>query len=111
MTPEFLEDLRADEKRRVAATNGAVLLGVGLSLFHWSGLLLAGALAALPQRTIPRGIAAGFGVGVLAVVVFLGQLWLAGTLGHVLGMGQPAWLALALGLGLPTFGALVRGIV
>jgi hypothetical protein len=111
MTPEFLEDLRADEKRRVAVTNGAVLLGVGLSLFHWSGLLLAGAIASLPQRSILRGIGAGFGVGVLAVIVFLGQSWLGGTLGLVLGMGQPTWLALALGLGLPTFGALVRGIV
>ncbi|MFC4405699.1 hypothetical protein [Haloarchaeobius iranensis] len=111
MTPEFLTELRADERRRVAATNGAVLLGVGLSLFHWSGLLLAGALASLPQRSIPRGIGAGFGVGVLAVIVFLGQLWLAGTLGLVLGMGQPTWLALGLGLGLPTVGALVRGVV
>ncbi|MFD1645399.1 hypothetical protein [Haloarchaeobius litoreus] len=111
MTPEFLTELREDDSRRVAATNGAALLGVGLSLFHWSGLLLAGALVALPQRTIPRGIGAGFGVGVLAVVVFLGQLWFGGTLGLVLGMGQPAWLALALGLGLPTFGALVRGVV
>ena len=111
MTPEFLEDLRADDRRRAAVTNGAVLLGLGLSLFHWFGLFLAGAMAALPQRTVPRGIGAGLGVGVLAVVVFLGQFWLAGTLGPVLGMGQPAWLALAIGLGLPTFGALVRGVV
>ena len=111
MTPEFLAELREDDSRRVAATNGAVLLGVGLSLFHWSGLLLAGAMASLPQRSIPRGIGAGFGVGVLAVVVFLGQFWLAGTLGLVLGMGQPTWLALAIGLVLPTFGALVRGVV
>lgn len=111
MTPEFLTELRADDSRRVAATNGAVLLGLGISLFHWSGLLLAGALAALPQRSLARGLGAGVGVGVLAVVVFLSQFWLAGTLGAVLAMGQPTWLAFGIALGLPTFGALVRGVV
>lgn len=110
MSPAVLADVRRDERRRLAATGVAVVVGLALSTVHWSGLLLAGALVALPQRSIRRGVAAGVGIGVLAVVLFLGQFALAGTLGPVLAMGQPSWLALGIGLLLPAFGSLLRGV-
>lgn len=111
MTPAFLTAIRRDDRRRLAATVALVALGLALSVFHWSGLLVAGALVAVPQRSIVRGVAAGFGLGVLVVVGFLGWLAVAGTLGPVLAMGQPSWLALGIGLLLPAFGSLLRGVV
>ena len=106
-----LDALRTDRRRRLLATVTGAVVGLALAPLHWSGLLLAGALVALPQRSVPRGVAAGLGVGVAVVVVFLAWLVVAGTLGPVLGMGQPAWLALGIGLALPAFGAVVRGVV
>jgi hypothetical protein len=103
-----LDALRADRGRRLAATGIAVMLGLVLATLHWSGLLVAGALVALPQRSITRGIAAGVGLGGLVVVVWL---VLVGTLDLVLSIGQPSMLALGIGLLLPPFGALVRGVV
>ncbi|WP_435115023.1 hypothetical protein [Halolamina sp. C58] len=105
-----LTSLREDRRRRLAASAGAVVLGLVLALFHWAGLLAAGALVALPQRSFGRGVAAGFGMGALIVVGFLAQLALAGTLDPVLAMGQPSLLALGIGLLLPAFGSLVRGV-
>ena len=84
-------------------------MGLVLVLVHWAGLLLLGALVALPQRTVGRGVATGVGAGALVVLAFLADLALAGVFGPVLAMGQPAWLALAIGFGLPAFGALARG--
>jgi len=106
-----LDDLRGDRRQRLAVTTVAVVVGFGLATLHWAGLLIAGALVALPQRSLPRGLVAGICVGVLVVVGFLARLALAGTLNPVLGMGQPSLLALAIGLLLPAFGSLVRGVV
>ncbi|WP_053948608.1 hypothetical protein [Halolamina sediminis] len=106
-----LAGLRNDRRRRLATTAVAIVLGLVLSLFHWTGLLVAGALVALPQRSLGRGVAAGVGMGALVVVGFLGQLALAGTLDPVLAMGQPSLLALGIGLLLPAFGSLLRGVV
>jgi hypothetical protein len=106
-----LEGVRENRERRLAVTVGAVVVGLALSQIHWAGLLVAGALVALPQQSLGRGVVAGLGVGVLVVALFLSRFALVGTLGPVLGMGQPTWLALGIGLGLPTFGSLVRGVV
>ncbi|KPN31805.1 hypothetical protein SY89_02558 [Halolamina pelagica] len=106
-----LAGLRADRERRLAATVAAVGLGLALATVHWSGLLLAGALIALPQRSLRRGVAAGVAMGGLVVAAFLAQLALAGTVGPTLAMGQPSWLALGIGLLLPAFGSLARGVV
>jgi len=106
-----LDDLRGDRRQRLAVTTVAVVVGFGLATLHWAGLLIAGALVALPQRSVSRGLAAGVGVGVLAVLAFLATLALAGTLGPTLAMGQPSLLALGIGLLLPPFGSLLRGVV
>ncbi|GAB7093011.1 hypothetical protein JCM30237_01630 [Halolamina litorea] len=111
MTPTFLAELRADDRRRLAATALAAVVGLALALGHWAGLLVAGALVALPQRSVVRGVVAGLALGSVAVGGFLAAFALAGTLGPALSMGQPLWLALAIGLFLPPFGSLLRGVV
>ncbi len=105
-----LAGLRDDRRRRLAATGVAVVLGLALASVHWSGLLLAGALVALPQRSLRGGVAAGVAMGVLVLLAFVARLALAGTLGAGLAMGQPTLLALGLGLALPAFASLVRGV-
>ncbi|MFW5948424.1 MAG: hypothetical protein ACOCSD_02360 [Halolamina sp.] len=111
MTPGSLTALRRDSRRRLVVTVALVGVGLGLALVHWAGLLVAGALVALPQRSFLQGVAAGASFGVLVVVAFLAVFALAGTLGPVLAMGQPTWLAVGIGLGVPTVGSLSRGIV
>ncbi|WP_435349627.1 hypothetical protein [Haloarchaeobius sp. HRN-SO-5] len=112
MTVDRLDDVRSDDRDRWALTAVAVLAGVGLSLVHWSGLLVAGALVALPQRSVARGLAAGVGVGVLvSLVAFLVPLTLTGSVSSVAEMGVVAALPVGIGLALPAFGALVRGLV
>lgn len=106
-----LDRLREDRRRRLAVTATAALVGLALAILHWAGLLVAGALVALPQRSLSRGIAAGVGVGVAVVLGFLVVFALSGTLGPVLAMGQPGLLALGIGLLLPPFGSLLRGVV
>jgi len=111
MTPGPLTRVRGDRQQRLAVTTVVAVLGVALAVLHWAGLVVAGALVALPQRSVSRGLAAGLGLGLLVVAGFLSWFALAGTLGPVLAMGQPAWLALGIGLLLPAFGSLTRGII
>lgn len=106
-----LPALRNEPRRRLTATGVAVGIGLALATVHWSGLLLAGALVGLLQRSLRRAIAAGVALGGLIVGSFLAQFVLTGTLGPVLVMGQPPWLAVAIGLALPAFGSLIRGVV
>ncbi|WP_435358308.1 hypothetical protein [Haloarchaeobius sp. DFWS5] len=88
-----------------------VLLGLTLVWFHWLGLVVAGALVALPQRTFARGVGAGVGFGVLVVLLFVGQFALVGATEAYVDMGVVAVLPVAIGIALPTLGSLVRGIV
>ena len=111
MTSEPLTALRSDDRKRWVVTTVAVVLGLGLSTVHWSGLLVAGALAAFPQRTFGRGVAAGVGVGLLVVCLFVARLATVGAVSAVTDMGVVAILPVGIGLGLPAFGALVRGLV
>ncbi|WP_435332701.1 hypothetical protein [Haloarchaeobius sp. TZWWS8] len=111
MTVPRLADLRGDRRRRAVATAAAVVVGLGLVWVHWLGLLLAGALVALPQERVRRGIAAALCFGTFVLCVFLVEFALVGALGKFGGMGTVATLPVAIALGLPTFGSLSRAIV
>jgi hypothetical protein len=96
--------------RRVGLTVLAVVVGIALANVHWIGLVVAGALVSLPQRSLARGLLAGFLFGVLALGVFLVDLAGAGAAVGFLRFGLLRDVAIAMGLGLPTLGALARGL-
>lgn len=93
----------------------AVLFAVGLGLafatVHWVGLVVGGALVGLVSSDLLRAVLAGFGFGLLAVTLWVGLLWWAGSLGAMLAMGEIALVSVAIGLGGPVVGSLVRGVV
>lgn len=107
---ERLAALRGDGRQRSLVVLGGVLLGLGLGSLHWFGLVVGGAVVALPARTIPRGLAYGLGLGVLGLLVFAAQLALQGALGPALSTGMVGGISVLIGLALPLIGSLVRGL-
>ena len=96
--------------RRAGLTLLAVVVGVALASVHWLGLVAGGALVALPQRSLGRGLVAGFLFGGVVLTVFLVDLAVAGVAAGFLRFGLLRDVAVAMALGLPTFGALARGL-
>lgn len=105
-----LEALRASGSQRTMVVLGGLLLGLGLGSLHWFGLVVGGAVVALPARSVPRGIAHGLGLGVLQLVVFAGLLAWQGALGQALSTGIVGGITVGLGLALPVLGSLIRGL-
>ena len=96
--------------RRWAVAVAGALLGLALATTHWIGFLVGGALVALPQRTVPRGIVTGTGFGVLVWGAFLATLALDGTAAGYVGMGQVFYLSVAIPVVAAFLGSLVRGL-
>lgn len=109
-TPAWLADLRADDYRRHAALVAAALVGIGLSMLHWVGLFLAGALVGLVSRDLQRAAAGGLAVGVLVLAVHVGASPVMGV-GEFLALTPAAYVTVAAGLLFPVWGSLVRGVV
>jgi hypothetical protein len=105
-----LDGVRTDDRRRRLATAVGLAVGLGFAWVHWLGLVVGGALVAVPRRRFLTAPVAGLGFGALVLVVFGLSLSLAGSLGAVLGMGRITLVAVGAGLGLPIVGALVRGV-
>lgn len=101
---------RVEQPRRLAVTILAVVLGVVFASVHWFGLVLGGALVALPQRSLGRGLLAGFLFGGVVLTVFVVDLAGAGAGPGFLRFGLLRDVAIVMSLGLPTFGALARGL-
>lgn len=106
-----LAAIRQDDRQRATVVLAGILLGLGLGSLHWFGLVLGGAVVALPARSIPRGLGYGLGLGVLGLVVFAGLLVWHGALGPALTTGMVGGISVGIGLGLPLLGSLVRGVV
>ncbi len=106
-----LAELRADDRRRLAVVAVGVALGLGLGWVHWLGLVVGGALVALPARTVPRGLANGLGLGLLGLAAFAAALAANGALGPALSTGMVGWLSAGIGLAAPLSGSLVRAVV
>ncbi|WP_299268896.1 hypothetical protein [Halorientalis sp.] len=106
----YLDALRTAPRRRRLATAGAIVAGLTVVLFHWLGFVLGGALVALAQPSLRRGLAAGLAFGVLAWLAF--TLWLAlmGDLALYVGMGQVLAVSTVLPLAGSLLGALARGV-
>lgn len=106
-----LAAIRTDELRSWLATVAAIVVGLALASVHWLGLIVGGALVALPAASTWRGLGAGFGFGVLAWLGFLGLLAVDGSVGAVAATGQPFYLSAGIAVGLGTLGGLARGVV
>jgi hypothetical protein len=96
--------------RRVALTALAVVVGVALANVHFLGLVVGGALVSLPQRSLARGLLAGFCFGGVVLTVFLVDLAAVDAAGAFFRFGLLRDAAVAMALGFPTFGALARGL-
>ena len=105
-----LDALRVTPRRRRLATLVAALLSLAVVWLHWLGFVLGGALVALAQPSLRRGLLAGFGFGVLAWLAFAGWLMLTGDLARYLGMGQVLAVSTAVPLVGALLGSLARGL-
>ena len=105
-----LDTLRGSPSRRRLVTAGALVVGLAVGWFHWLGYVLGGALVALPQPSLRRGVVFGLGFGALAWLSFAGWLALTGDLALYLGMGQVFTVSSAIPLAGSLLGALARGV-
>lgn len=106
-----LTAVRSDPRQRRIVVAAGVLLGLGLGSLHWFGLVIGGAVVALPARTVPRGLGYGLALGVSQLLVFAGLLAWQGALGPALSTGMVGGITVVIGLAVPLLGSLVRGIV
>ncbi|WP_458187617.1 hypothetical protein [Haladaptatus sp. NG-WS-4] len=106
-----LDAVQDDDTRRWMLVGGGAVLGLALAWFHWLGLLVGGALVSLPTREWKRGVLAGLGFGVLAILVFAGLLAAHGTLAPAVEMGQITFLAVGVPLVAGGIGGLARALV
>jgi hypothetical protein len=103
-----IDRVRDHGPRRWAVGLAGAVVGVALATTHWLGFLVGGALVAVPQRTIPRGVVAGTAFGVVVWSAFLVTLALDGTAAAYVGMGQLFYLSLAIPVVAAFLGSLVR---
>lgn len=105
-----LDDARVDPAIRRRATVAAAVIGLITVWFHWIGFVLGGALVALVQPSIRRGLLAGLGFGVLSWIAF--AVWLAtmGDLTLYLGMGQVVAVSAVIPPVGGLLGSLARGV-
>ncbi|HKL30308.1 MAG TPA: hypothetical protein VJ898_13700 [Natrialbaceae archaeon] len=103
-----VEAVRDHGPRRWGVALVGAIIGVALATTHWLGFLVGGALVAVPQRTIPRGVVAGTAFGVVVWGAFLVTLVLDGTAAAYVGMGQVFYLSVAIPVVAAFLGSLVR---
>ncbi|MFB6360746.1 MAG: hypothetical protein ABEH59_05430 [Halobacteriales archaeon] len=106
-----LASIRADPRQRRLVIAGGLLVGLGLGALHWLGLVLGGALVALPARTIPRGLAHGLALGMVGLATAGLLLAANGALEAALSTGSIGGIAAGIGLAAPLLGAAVRAVV
>lgn len=105
-----LDALRTDPTDRRLAATGAVAVGLVAAQVHWLGFVLGGALVALGQPSLRRGLIAALGFGLVAWLAFAARLAAAGDLGLFVGMGQVLAVTTAIPLAGSLLGALARGL-
>lgn len=109
-TPTVLADLRERPSRQRMALSASLLVGLVLAWVHWLGLIGAGVLVGLASKDVPRALAAGLAVGVLALLLHVVASPVMGP-AEFLALTPAAYVTVGSGLGLSLLGALVRGMV
>lgn len=105
-----LDALRATPSQRWLVTLGGALVAFAVVTVHWLGFVIGGALVALAQPSLRRGLLAGLGFGVVAWLAFAGWLAFTGDLARYLGMGQVLAVSTAIPLLGALLGSLARGV-
>lgn len=108
---ESLEWIRTNPSRRWLATTVAILAGLAVAVLHPIGLLVGGALTALPQRRLWTGLLGGLGFGMVALAAFGAGLAVQGALATAIETGEIIAVTVASALVLPLLGSLTRGLV
>lgn len=102
-----LERIRTDRRLHLGALTVAVGIGVVLAWLHWLGLVVGGALLGVVSPTLRYALAAAGGFGLVVFGVF--ALTLGDSVVPALTMRPIIYVTAASAVGLPVFGALVRG--
>jgi hypothetical protein len=105
-----LDAVRASPRERWLVTVGGALVAFAVVTVHWLGFVLGGALVALAQPSLRRGVLAGLIFGVGAWLAFVGWLAFTGDLARYLGMGQVLGVSTAIPLAGSLLGSLARGL-
>jgi hypothetical protein len=108
-TPTALAAVRADPRKRAVAIPAAVVVGLAVAWLHWLGLVAAGALVGLVSRSVPRAIAWGVVVGLVAIALTL--LTHPVDPAGFLAFRPPVYLTVAAGLLAAVWGSLARLVV
>lgn len=108
---ESMEWIRNDSSRRRWVTSVSVLVGLALATLHPIGLLVGGALSALPQRRLGTGLLGGLGFGLVTLVAFGAALAVQGALATAVQTGEIFAVTVSSALLLPVLGSLTRGLV
>lgn len=97
-------------KRRLLTLAGLVV-GLAAALGHWLGFVVGGALVALPQVSLGRGLVAGLAFGVVGWLVFLATLGTAGVVDTYAQMTPVLAVSTATPVLGGLLGSLARGVV
>lgn len=109
-TPPILILIRRRRRWRWSALGMATAAGLGMAWVHWVGLFLAGGLVGLVSQTLGRAALAGVVLGVFSILVQI--LLLPGmNAGAFLALRPPVYVTVAVGIGAPVWGSLIRGVV
>ncbi len=100
--------VRENPQYRVAALAFVAFVGLFLVWLHWLGLIVAGALVGFVSPSLRSAVVAGFGFGVLVVVLFFLSVGVPAS--RLLDMTPVIYISVASALLLPLFGSLVRGL-
>jgi hypothetical protein len=108
-----LARVRSDPRSRWVVVLSAMAVGLALAWFHWLGLIVGAALVAIPQRSLPRGLIAGLGFGVIAFLAHVLVLATTGpaVLDTAVAMQQVFGVSGAVAVVAGVVGGLVRGVV
>ena len=109
LTPAALTDLREGDRAELVM-GVAFVVGVVLSMIHWTGLVAGGVLVGLAAPSLRRAFLSGLYLGGTVLLLFALSLLLVGAFGRWATMGQLTLLSVGASLLLPTLGAGIRGL-
>ncbi len=85
-------------------------LGLGISLYHYVGLVVGGLFLGLGARTVSRALAYGAFFGLTVWLLFGASLVAGGQFVKYTATGDLLLVSGAIAIGLPTLAATVRGL-